>query len=290
MADDVFSGQVLIGGAPVAGSTVTLWSAGPGAPKQLERTRTSADGRFEIRSFFHGDQTNFDLYLTASGGRAGSGAKDDPALVLLTVLGNRAPAKVVINELTTVASAFTNARFISGDTIWGIRSGFASLLGNVPNLVDPQTGTWGNVLLDPLNSTQNTTLANLNTLGSLITAFGTLANDGWRERFLKASTPTGGPTPANTLQAMAGIARESSGPTRRTSIPCSTRPTRSQRMAPGVLRHSFRTSLTLRRISRSCSPSRAVGMFANGRFMFDAAGNLLERSELDAGFAVRRRQ
>ena len=77
----------------------------------------------------------------------------------------------------------------------------------MPNLVDPEPGGWGKVFLDPLNSTQTTTLANLNTLGSLISASFTVANDDWRGRFLKAATPPSGVTPKNTLEAMAGIAR-----------------------------------------------------------------------------------
>jgi hypothetical protein len=70
------------------------------------------------------------------------------------------------------------------------------------------TGKWGKVLLDPLNSSMTTTLANVDTLGSLISAYATVANDDWRARFLKAATPTGGATPKNTLEAMADIARE----------------------------------------------------------------------------------
>jgi len=61
--------------------------------------------------------------------------------------------------------------------------------------------------LDPGNSTWTTTLANLNTLGSLISAFATVADDDWRSRFLQAATSTAGATPKNTLEAMAGIAR-----------------------------------------------------------------------------------
>jgi len=57
-------------------------------------------------------------------------------------------------------------------------------LHDVPNLVDPATGDWGKVLLDPLNSSMTTTMANLDTLGSLITAYFTVANDDWRTRFL----------------------------------------------------------------------------------------------------------
>ena len=79
--------------------------------------------------------------------------------------------------------------------------------GNVPNLVDPETGTWGKVLLDPINVTQTTTLANLNTLGSLIAASFTVGNNDWRARFFKAATPPSGAIPKNTLEATAGIAR-----------------------------------------------------------------------------------
>ena len=64
--------------------------------------------------------------------------------------------------------------------------------GNTPNLVDPATGGWGKVLLDPLNSSMTTTMATLDTLGSLISAYATTANDDWRARFLKAATPPTG--------------------------------------------------------------------------------------------------
>jgi hypothetical protein len=201
-------GQVLGGGAPIAKSTVTLWEASAGAPKQLDQTKTSGDGRFQVRTKgAHGDAI---LYLIASGGepQANKGGGDNPGIVLLSVLGNQPPESVVVNELTTVASAFTNARFISGDAISGNSLGLRIAAGNVPNLVDLATGGWGKVLLDPLNSYMTTTLANLDTLGSLITASFTVANDDWRARFYKAATPTGGATPKNTLEAMAGIARE----------------------------------------------------------------------------------
>jgi len=150
------------------------------------------------------------LYLIAKGGEptVNKGSGDNPAIVLLTVLGGKPPAKVTINELTTVASAFTTARFINGESMSGNPLGLRIAAGNVPNLVDPATGGWSKVILDPINSTQTTTLANLDTLGSLITAFATVADDNWRARFLKAATPTDGATPKNTLEAMAGIARE----------------------------------------------------------------------------------
>jgi hypothetical protein len=43
-------GQAQAGGGPLAMSTVTLWAASAGEPKQLAQTRTRADGRFELRA------------------------------------------------------------------------------------------------------------------------------------------------------------------------------------------------------------------------------------------------
>jgi len=145
----------------------------------------------------------------ASGGapKASKAGGDNPALVLLAVLESNPPASVTINELTTVASAFTAARFINGGSISRNPLGLKIAAGNVPNLVDLATGGWGKVIVDPGNSTWTTTLANFDTLGSLISAFATVAKDDWRARFFKASTPTAGATPTNTLEAMAGIAR-----------------------------------------------------------------------------------
>src|SRR5262249_37323766 len=62
-------GQVQAGGGPVANSTVTLWIASADSPRQLAQTRTSADGRFDIRS----QETpgrDVILYLVAKGGKA----------------------------------------------------------------------------------------------------------------------------------------------------------------------------------------------------------------------------
>ena len=160
-------GQVLAGGGPVANSTVTLWEASNGAPKQIAQTKTNGDGRFQVRSSGAHDAI---LYVIAAGGEAQAkkGSGENPAIVLLSVLGNHPPQKVVVNELTTVASAFTAARFIRGQAISGNPVGLRIAAGNAPNLVDPATGGWGKVLLDPLNSSMTTTLAKLDTLGSLI--------------------------------------------------------------------------------------------------------------------------
>src|SRR5262249_38654056 len=151
-------GQVQGGGAPIANSNVTLWEASAGAPKQLVQTKTDRNGRFEVRSEGGGHDTI--LYLIAAGGEAKAkpGSGDNPGIGLLSVLGNDPPEKVVVNELTTVASAYTAARFIARTSISGNPLGLKIAAGNAPNLVDPVTGTWGKVLVDPLNSYSTATL------------------------------------------------------------------------------------------------------------------------------------
>ncbi len=264
------SGAVQAAKQPIAGSTLTLFAAGIGAPQELAHGKTDDSGTFNLT---YGDApADRILYVVAKGGTPKAGRAND-SLMLLSVLGGTPPAKVTINELTTVASAFTSARFINGESISGNTLGLHIAAGNAPNLVDPATGGWGKVILDPINSTQTTTLANLNTLGSLITACITAADDAWRARFLKAATPTGGATPKNTLEAMAGIAREPWNNAKELYAlfdEAYPQPKDGSRRAAPFVPYlaweppDFALSLCF----------AGGGMFANGRFMFDADGNL----------------
>ena len=47
-AADSINGRVLGGGEPIAGSTVTLWSATAGAPAQLGQAKTDSNGQFSL--------------------------------------------------------------------------------------------------------------------------------------------------------------------------------------------------------------------------------------------------
>ena len=266
------SGQVLGGGQPVGGANVTMWATSSGAPTQLGSARTGADGRFAING---GDPTDGAVvYAIASGGKFAAGkAADIPGLVMMSLLGTKPPTTITINELTTVASAYTGARFFKNGGLAGDPLGLRIAAGNTPNLVDPVTGAWGSVLVDPLNSTQTTTLATFNTLGALITAYATVADDGWRAQLFKSSTPDGAPAPTNTLAAMQGIALQSwADPKGLFALFNAAYPQPkdgSRRAAPlapylTYVPDDFMLSLCF----------AGGGMFANGRFMFDAEGNL----------------
>lgn len=200
------SGKVLSAGSPIQSATVTMYSAGTGAPVQISQVTSNDYGEFTISYSKSSDDI---FYIIAKDGKLSDAVNTTSknSLTLLTLLGNSFPDKIVINELTTVASAFTAAQFINGESISGNISGLKIAALNAPNLVDPATGEWGKVLLDPINSTQNLTLSTLNTLGSLITAYATVTDDMWRGRFLIASTPVGAAAPTNTLEAISGIAK-----------------------------------------------------------------------------------
>jgi hypothetical protein len=137
-------GQVQAGGGPLASSTVTLWAAGAGDPKQLAQTKSGGDGRFELGTPENA-ATDVILYLVAKGGEAAinKGSGDNPAISLLAVMGSTPPPNVVINEMTTVASVWTNAQFIDGTAIKGPPLSLRVAAGPVSNFVNLATGRMG---------------------------------------------------------------------------------------------------------------------------------------------------
>jgi hypothetical protein len=148
-------GQVQAGGGPLANSTVTLWAASAGEPRQLAQAKSGSNGRFEILSQ-ETPGTDVSLYLVAKGGQAtgSTGAGDNAAIAFLTVLGNKPPAAVTINEMTTVASVWTHNQLIDGTAIKGPALGLSIAAGNVHNFVDLATGGYGAAISDALNGTQ----------------------------------------------------------------------------------------------------------------------------------------
>ncbi len=152
------------------------------------------------------------LYLVAGGGQpaASKVRGDNKAIVLMAVLGTRAPAEVVVNELTTVASVWTGAQFLNGTALSGKALGLRIAAGNVPNLVDLETGALGPVIQDPLNSSRTTTLATFNTLGNLLTGCITRVHGDACAKLFGAATPPGGTPPTDTLTAAQNIARNPS--------------------------------------------------------------------------------
>jgi hypothetical protein len=270
-AADRINGQVLGAGAPIVGSTVTLWAAGAGAPQQLGQTQSDADGRFVLNA----DGKGAILYLVAKGGRpaANKAGGENPAIALLAVLGSTAPDKVVVNEMTTVASVWTNAQFLDGAAIKGNSLGLQIAAGNVPNFVDLETGGWGGTVQDALNSVQTPTMANFATLANVVAGCVTQVKPDACSRFFAATTPRSGKAPVDTLAALTGVARDSAyQPERLFALLDAFYPVpqgKKLRPTPFMPYLSWAPSAWVLPLKLT-----GGGLSAPGRMMFDSKGNL----------------
>ncbi len=199
-------GQVLGGGAPIAQSTVTLWAASSDASRQLAQTKTDSEGRFEVSTA--GAPADSSLYLTAGGGIPARNkvGGNNPAIALLAVVGGKPPARVAVNEFTTIASVWTHAQLLEGMTIKGAPLQLRIAAGNVPNFVDMETGGWVGTIQDPLNSSQTPTMANFATLADLLSACINRVKAGACGSLFEAATPPGWGVPTDTLGAAEDIA------------------------------------------------------------------------------------
>jgi hypothetical protein len=201
-------GQVQAGDGPVTGSTVALRAGSGGDPKQMAQARTADDGSCALGT----DDVpgpGISLYVIAKGGVASvnKSAGDNPALAFLTVQGGAPPAHVAINEMTTIASVWTNAQFLEGAAIKGPALSLSIAAGNVPNFVDLSTGGWGGPIQDPLNSGQTPTMANFATLADALAGCATRVTPIACEMLFQATKSPKGDAPSDALTAAETIAR-----------------------------------------------------------------------------------
>jgi hypothetical protein len=249
---------------------VTLWAASDGAPRQLGKARTGADGRFTLKATGSGV-----LYLVARGGHpaASKVGGDNPAIALLTVIGSKPPARVTINEMTTVASVWTHAQFFDGASIKGHALGLKIAAGNVPNFVDLSTGGWGQAIQGPLNSSQTPTMANFATLADVLSGCVTRVTPGACSELFAAATPPTGSAPADTLAAAHAIARYPwYEPQRLFALLDAFYPIpqgKNQRPVPFMPYLSFAPSAWVLPLKFD-----GGGYLAGGKAMFDSQGNL----------------
>ena len=268
-------GQVQAGSGPIASSTVTLWAASANDPKQLAQTRTDSNGHFVLGSQETlGNDTV--LYLVAKGGVAAvnKGSGDNPAIALLAVLGNTPPANVVIDEMTTIASVWTNAQFLDGAAIKGPALSLKIAAGNVHNFVDLSTGGYGATIVDGLNSTQTPTLANFATLANVLAGCTTRVKPDACNGLFAAATSPDGKTPTDTLTASGFIARapwhnpEKVFALLETFYPVPD-PKTALRPAPFMPYLSFAPSAWVLPLKFS-----GGGLSGGGKLMFDSQGNI----------------
>lgn len=194
------TGRVVAGDRPVDGSRVTLYASGAASASRLASATTNARGGFKLS---YSPRAGAVVYAVASGGRTGARR----ALRLLAVADPAIPSprRLTINELTTVAAAYSLSRFLRGVSLTGPSTGLRNAAATVPSLVRAPTGRVGSAVANPPNGSATETLATFRTLAAII---GGCTRGTRRDcrRLFAAATPPAGPGPTNTLDAIHDIA------------------------------------------------------------------------------------
>jgi len=222
-------GIVQAGTQPVVGATVYLFAAGTSgyasasipiaSPKATGTITTDSTGNFTLPAGYTCPQLTSQVYLVAAGGQVGS-SDANPNLALMAALGacsNLSSSPVVVNEITTVASASALAPFSADNALTGNSSylnigsssanattGLANAFATVTNLVDLATGR---PRYNTLAGNAAVPYVEINTfadiLDSCAVTTGGSAGDGSScgNLFTNANPIGGEPAPTDTLQA-----------------------------------------------------------------------------------------
>jgi hypothetical protein len=264
-------GRVLGGNAAIAGSTVTVWAASAGTPREIGHATTDGEGRFSVDVPVAADGTSH--YLIAKGGRSVLRGGENPAITLVTVLGNEAPQRITINEFTSIAAAWTHAQFIDNRGISGHPLGLKIAAGNMPNFVDLATGGWGEAIQGPLNGGQTPTMANFATLADAMAGCVTSVRANACALLFAAAQGPDQYAPRDTFAAIRTIARNPwYKPSRTLALIADFYPTnprtqmREVPFMPYLLREPSAWVLPLK--------FDGGGYRAGGKAMFDSQGNL----------------
>lgn len=221
VAAATLNGTVVSGAGPLGSVGVALYATDPRRPQQcssvLGATTTAADGSFAI-SYTAPTDDDTVLYVIADGGsvdasgsfpRAGKCRGFKGSVVLASAIGvvgsGTIPTTIVVNERTTVATAFAMAQFIDRAKVAGKAPGIQNAAGMSGNLVDATTGDVGAVLGSAPNGTETETLGSFNSLANMVAAC--VASSSACTTLFAQATPPAGPAPTNTLQALVDVAR-----------------------------------------------------------------------------------
>ncbi|MBW1604678.1 NHL repeat-containing protein [Streptomyces sp. JJ66] len=225
------TGRVSSGEDPVPFARVTLYQAGEergGQARALGRARGDAEGRFTLR-YRPPEDDEAVLYLVADApsaqsaqsaqssesgekgrsgareepGRDGQGDEREPVRLTSVLLPEPSPTPTVVNERTTVATAFALARFAHGADLAGSYPGLHNAAATSHNLADVKTGRVSPVLDAPPNGAETSTRRAFNSLANLLA--GCVAGETCAELF-RLARPAGGPEPRDTFQAAVDIA------------------------------------------------------------------------------------
>ena len=198
--DATLQGTVVSGGHGLAGYQVSLYGSfiQSGSPWMLLGSGTTdGAGHFTINYTVDGSWSHDQpvLFVEATHSAA--------MLASVIGIGLDAPASVVVNKRTTVATANVFAQFVGSASIQGNFYGMKNAVSMAANLADPVTGDAGIILSSTPNGKETLTYATFNSLTNVVAAC--VAADANCAALITAATPAGQPPPANVLQALANV-------------------------------------------------------------------------------------
>jgi len=158
------TGKVIVDSKALVHAKVTLFEACQNPSKLLENTHTDCHGEYKI-SFNAPSGTR--LYLLATDCKR-------PEIVLAGAFINKKTSQhIVLNEVTTVATAYCLSQFIESSTIMGPSPGLDNAIQLIENLVDLSSGKAAKVVSNSENGAKGNprstrALKTQNTLANLI--------------------------------------------------------------------------------------------------------------------------
>jgi len=214
-----FSGKVMAGKQPLIGASVQLYIAGTsgsgssGTALLMSPLTTDSTGAFSVPAGYVCPAATSQLYLVARGGQPGASASANGAIALFTSLGAcntiAASSQFIANEVTTVASAYALAQFLSSGANLGDSSTNAVGLGNAVATAHALADITAGSSPGPTFSSNGVSpAAVINSVANLLNACAVSTPSASPcSALFSATTVAGTAAPANTLDAALNLVR-----------------------------------------------------------------------------------
>jgi hypothetical protein len=212
-----FTGRAMVGAQPIALAVVQLFAAGVtgnGSPGTvlMDFLPTDSSGVFSVPAGYSCPATNSQLYIIVHGGQVVGSGPTNPAITLVAPIGAcgqlTSGSQFVINEVTTAATAYGLAQFLSPGGFIGATAtnaqGLANAVATVASLVNLTTGTSPGASF-PQNG--SSPAVRINSVANLLNTCTAATSASGCTPLFTATTPTGAPAPTNTLDAALNLVR-----------------------------------------------------------------------------------
>ena len=179
----------------IANALVSVYKTKLQTAEIIGQAQTDSKGKFYLYIPQNSIVSGATYYALASKGNN---------IKLVTIMGEKPLPTIVINEMTTVAAAYSMAQFLNGNLIYGKVLGLKIAALMNANLVNPITGNLSAVMTKSPNANETNSMRSLSSLANLIAPC-VRNNTNFCTALFSTST-FDGITPKNTLEALLSVA------------------------------------------------------------------------------------